>query len=82
MKKGYLFLGGDTTVRARDIIGIFDLDRCTVSGHTREFLKRAEQEDRVETITYELPKSFIVCEKKVFLSQIAPATLLKRHRNR
>lgn len=84
MKTGYLFLGGDTAVPEREIIGIFDLDRCTVSGDTREFLKEAERENRVKTITAELPKSFVLCGSKagsgVYLSQLAPATLYERYR--
>ncbi len=80
MRTGYLFLGGDTAAPDREIIGVFDLDRCTVSGDTREFLKKAERQNKVETTTADLPKAFVLCEKKVYLSGLTPATLLKRHR--
>lgn len=78
----YLHLGQDTIVMTDTVIGIFDLDNSTVSKHTREFLAKAQKEGRVVDVTQELPKSFIVCWKEekevVYLSQMAPATLLKR----
>lgn len=66
------------------IVGVFDLDNTTVSKNTREFLGRAQREGRVVDVTSELPKSFIVCERggeeRVYLSQMSPATLLRRAR--
>lgn len=80
----YLHLGQDTVVRTDSIIGVFDLDNTTVSKHTRAFLTKAQQEGRVVNVSAELPKSFILCAEegaqRVYLSQLAPATLLKRSR--
>lgn len=78
----YLHLGQDTVVRTDRIVGVFDMDNSTVSKHTRRFLARAQKEGRVVNVSMELPKSFVVCEKDggetVYLSQMAPATLLRR----
>ncbi|MBR5452222.1 MAG: DUF370 domain-containing protein [Clostridia bacterium] len=78
----YLHLGQSTLVKTKDIIGIFDLDTATVAKPTRDFLSKAEKEGRVINVTYELPKSFIVCnddnEIKVYISQLSSTTLLKR----
>ena len=79
----YLHLGQETVVREEEVIGIFDLDTSTVSKHTRNFLEKAEKEKKVINVSYELPKSFIVCskgkkEKKVYISQISSITLNKR----
>ena len=80
----YLHLGQEKVVKTDEIVGIFDLDTTTVSKHTRKFLEKAEKNGEVETITYELPKSFIICKKnktdqrKVYVSQISSVTLLKR----
>lgn len=78
----YLHLGNETVVKIKDIIGIFDLDTSTVSKHTRDFLTKMEKSGKVINVTYELPKSFILCEekgiKKVYISQISSATLQKR----
>ena len=80
----YLHLGQDTVVRTSSIIGVFDLDNTTVSKHTRSFLAKAQQEGRVVNVSAELPKSFILCAEegvqRVYLSQLAPVTLLKRSR--
>ena len=78
----YLHLGKDTSIEIRNIVGIFDLDTSTVSKHTREFLKECEKENRVVSVSYELPKSYILYdfsgEYSVYLSPLNTATLLKR----
>lgn len=78
----YLHLGADTVVHTEEIIGIFDMDSATVRKATRTFLTRAEKEKHVVNVSYELPKSFILCGDKrreiVYIAQLAPSTLLKR----
>ncbi len=79
----YIHLGQDTVVKKEDIIGIFDLDNATVSKRTRDYLTKAEKKGRVINVSYELPKSFIVCKSKnneqiIYISQLSSATLLKR----
>ena len=82
----YLHLGQDTVVTTESIIGIFDIDACTVSKKTRDYLAAAEKEKRVVNVSYELPKSFVVCQRKgktvVYISQISPKTLLSRTINK
>ncbi len=80
----YLHLGQSTVIDDRDIIGIFDLDITSQSYRTRQFLNRAEQAGQVESVSEELPKSFVVCqragekEQRVYLAQPSSGTLLKR----
>lgn len=78
----YLHLGQDVIVRKRDIIGIFDIENASLSKHTKQFLAQATKLGQVYNVTYEMPKSFIVCEEdghtKVYISQISSRTLLKR----
>ncbi len=78
----YLHLGEKTVVKTDSIIGIFDLDNSTISKHTRNFLTQAEKNKEVVNVSYELPKSFIVClekeGRKVYISQISCNTLYKR----
>ena len=74
----YLHIGEDTVIRDRDIIGIFDMDTSTVKKATRDYLKKAEQEKRVVYVNYDLPKCFVVTDKKVFISPINTSTLSKR----
>ena len=74
----YLHIGEDTVIRDRDIIVIFDMDTSTVNKATRDYLKKAEQEKRVVYVNYDLPKCFVVTDKKVFISPINTSTLSKR----
>ncbi len=78
----YVHLGQETVVKEEDIIGIFDLDSTTVSKHSRKFINLAEKRKQIINVSYELPKSFILCNKgketKVYISQISSQTLLKR----
>lgn len=77
----YLHLGQDYIVKTRDIIGIFDMDTATVSKNTRQFLKNAEQQGAMVTLSDDLPKSFVVTDfpiDTVFVSPISSATLKKR----
>lgn len=78
----YLHLGQDTVVKVSDIVGIFDLENTSLSKHTRQFLTHAEKDHRVFNVSYEIPKSFIVCENAgkvtIYISQISTQTLLRR----
>ena len=78
----YVHLGQDTVVWSGEILGVFDMENSTVSKHTRAFLARAQRENRVINVSMELPRSYVVCLREgrptVYISQIAPATLLRR----
>ena len=78
----YLHLGGDTVVATGDVLGIFDLDNASWSKHTREFLRRVQQEGRVINVTEDLPRSMVLCrvngEERVYISLLSSATLMKR----
>ena len=83
----YLHLGHSTVITTKDLIGIFDMDVTTVMKSSRDYLSRAEKNGEVVNVSYELPKSFVVCSdgnnsKKVYITQIAPSTLLKRAKSR
>lgn len=81
----YIHLGEETTVRSSEIIGIFDIENTSISKHTKDFLAKAEKNHWVKYVNYEMPKSFIVCEKNgedaVHISPISASTLRKRIRN-
>ena len=79
----YLHIGQNEIVPDRRVIGIFDLDKCSYSKRTREYLAAAEQEGVVLDISGKIPKSFLVCDHPyhrqiVYLSQLSPATLKNR----
>ena len=79
----YLHLGQNEIVADRHIIGIFDLDKCSMSKRTRDYLAAAEEEGVVLDVSGDIPKSFVVCDHPyhrqiVYLSQLNPSTLKNR----
>ena len=78
----YLHLGQNVLVPKKSVIGVFDMDNTTQSKWTVRYLNMAEKEGRLVNISDDIPKSFIICKdgdkETVYLSQLAPSTLLKR----
>ena len=78
----YIHIGKGTVIDEREIIGIFDLDITSQSHITRKYLSAAEKAGQVINAAEDIPKSYVVTEsrgvKKLYLSQMATATLLKR----
>lgn len=79
----YIHLGKNTVVNISDIVAIFDIDKTTVSKHTRNFLARAQKQGKVINVSEDLPKAAVVCkskgEEKIYISQISPVTLQGRY---
>lgn len=78
----YVNIGGDMAVRDRSIIGIFDLDGCSLSKKTMEYLQDAEKNGALLSVTEDIPKTFLVTEEygfeKVYFTQLSPTTIEKR----
>lgn len=78
----YLHLGQDTVIPMKEVVGIFDLENTSISKITKEYLASAEQSGKVVNVSYELPKSFVICRKGgatvVYITQISSSTLKKR----
>jgi len=78
----FLHIGGDVVIPLKNVIAIMDIDSTTISKDTKEFLKIAEEEGFIESISDDLPKSFIITESekksKIYLSPISTVTLQKR----
>lgn len=77
----FIHLGENTVIRDKEIIGIFDMDTSTVNKATRDFLSLAEKSGRTKYVNYDLPKSFILTDNKIYISPINTATLNKRANN-
>lgn len=74
-----LYIGGETFIKNKEIIGIFDLDGATVCKNSREFLETAEENKKiVYTSIYDLPLSFVLTRDKTYISPIAAKTLKRR----
>jgi len=80
--KMFLHIGGDVVIPMKNVIAIMDIDTTTISKDTKEFLKIAEEEGFIKSISEDLPKSFIITEtdkkSKIYLSPISSVTLQKR----
>ena len=79
----FLHLGNDVLINTKNLIGIFDIEKSSISKFTKEFLDNAEKTKRIVNVSYEMPKSFIVYldedfNETVYISQISTATLKKR----
>lgn len=78
----FLHIGGDFVIPIKNVIAIMDIDTTTISKDTKEFLKIAEEEGFIQSISDDLPKSFIITEtdkkSKIYLSPISSVTLQKR----
>ena len=79
----YIHLGNDYIINDKEILGIFDIENTSIGKATKDFLANAEKQGNVIYTSYEMPKSFIVCNKngveKVYVSQLSPSTLRKRN---
>lgn len=74
----YLFLGGNVTVRGEAVIGVFDIEECSVSRTTADFLNIAGKNQRIVNISEDMPKSFIVTSDKTYISNVSHNTIRKR----
>lgn len=83
----YLHLGSNTVIRSNQLIGIFDLEKSSISKWTREFLASSTERQQVMNVSYEMPKSFILCQQgkqknTVYVSPVATQTLYRRVKRR
>ena len=78
----YIHIGKGTVLDEREIVGIFDLDITSQSHITRKYLSSAEKAGQVINAAEDIPKSYVITEhkgtRKLYLSQMATSTLLKR----
>ena len=74
----YLFLGGNSTVRKDDVIGIFDIEETSVSRITADFLNSEQKQGRVISASEDMPKAFVVCSQNTYITNVSNDTLNKR----
>lgn len=78
----FLFLGGDISVRSDEVVGIFDIEECSVSRITADYLNACQKSGRVVNVSEDMPKSFIVTENKIYISNVSHSTIVKRNKKR
>ena len=75
----FLFLGGEVSVRSDDIIGVFDIEECSVSRTTAEYLNSCQKKSQIVNISEDMPKSFIITTDKTYISNVSHRTICKRN---
>ncbi len=78
----YLFLGGNSTVKKDDVIGIFDIEECSASRITADFLNACQKSGRVVSVSDDMPKAFVVCSDSTYITNVSNGTLNKRCREK
>lgn len=78
----YIQIGADTSIRIKDIIGIFSYNTTFNCVDSNEFLKISDEDGFVCDLCEGDSKSVILTEidksSKIFLSPISSSTLIKR----
>ena len=78
----YLHIGNNIILKKSEIIGIFELDGKITTKETRDYLLKAQKENKLESAGFDLPKSFVVTNgengEKIYFSHISVSSLLKR----
>lgn len=79
----FIHIGGEYSLSDNWIIGIFDIDQTTSYGtDTKNFLKQQEDLGRLDMVSEEIPRSFIVTLDRVYLSPLSAKTLMARSQNK
>ncbi|NLN54992.1 MAG: DUF370 domain-containing protein [Clostridiales bacterium] len=75
-------LSKNETVLKGEIVGIFDIERSTLSQDTRNFLKQMQNDLKTVSLCDDIPKAFVLCDNiytdRVYITQISPESLVKR----
>lgn len=74
----FLYLGADVTVKSSEVIGIFDIEACSVSRITVDFLNSCQKKQQIVNISEDMPKSFIVADNRTYISNVSNQTICKR----
>lgn len=74
----YISLGNDVTVSEKDIIGIFDIEKTSVVRSVNDYLSGCQKNNKIYYVSLDMPKSFVVCENVVYVTNVGAATIGKR----
>ena len=75
----YIHIGGERAVSDKFIVGIFDFESLTTeSSEAIDFISGAEDEGRIDVVSPEIPRSYVVTLDRVYLTPISVATLRRR----
>ena len=74
----YIHIGGEVTLPSNKIIGIFDIEKTSVNKDVNDYLKKLQKQGRIYYVSYDMPKSFVVTEERVYITNVSVFTLKRR----
>lgn len=74
----YLHLGSDVSVHINEIVGIFDIEKVTVDKYMKDYLSYCQKVGKIYYVSLDMPKSIVVCEDTVYITNVSCLTLRKR----
>ncbi|GAB7388490.1 hypothetical protein BSNK01_23280 [Bacillaceae bacterium] len=74
----FIHIGGDTMVRMRDVVAIFDKKTEETSQDTRAFLEGSDRLNKLVRTSSEPTKSYVITTDRVYCSPISVVTLKRR----
>ena len=75
----YIHIGGDVTLPSDKIIGIFDIEKTSVNKEVNDYLKKLQKQGKIYYVSYEMPKSFVVTDNMVYITNVSAFTIKKRY---
>jgi hypothetical protein len=74
----YIHLGGNKMIRSTEVVAILDAGTRRAPHSLTPFLEAAQASGRMETISHEEVKSYVVTKEAIYPSPISSTTLMKR----
>lgn len=76
-------IGNEVSIKSSDVIGIFDMENTSTGSITRDFLNHANSNFKIVNVSYNMPKSFILCqnskgERLLYITNVSVNTLKHR----
>ena len=78
----FVHIGGEYTILIDSIIGLVNLETVQASStDMNDFLRQQEDENILEYVSEELPRSLVLTDDRVYISPLSVTTLKKRIEN-
>ena len=75
----FVHIGGEYTILIDSIIGLVNLETVQASStDMNDFLRRNEEENILEYVSEEIPRSMVLTDDRVYISPLSVVTLKKR----
>ena len=79
----FLNLGGNVSVKKKDIIGVFDMDNLPADSQVMDFLKVNEKNNNVKGVGMGIPKGIVVTDDgkntNIYITTISASSVKGRY---